>query len=620
MIPKVKNYYRHNSLNYELLLKQGIHKTKNPPTVEDVLEWIKVYQNREVGGSISAIRNYLENHQGYTFGETTIRRHIKKFFQNDKYAKYFGKDLSYEEWVKIYKRNYFREDMPVDPKTQSHEYILLYNLKKNQYQRVFIKDLENPELSENLNEFQILGISNKLQPEKVNISRVIKGEPRECLEIICSHGSVIITPDQFLFTIDEDCNVIEIKGSDLKVGMPILMPRILGIEPNDEPLDLINCGKLTNINNTQYIEQFGKKAYRFVKKNANLGTILGQYEAEGTIPSKYQPATVISVSTDYEYIQKLQKILKELFGLEFQIDAKRVTKCKNCGSNTIEKEKQNICPKCERGIYNEYYVLRTKTKLAKSIFTEGLGIKHAYSYLKELPSFLYNSPTECEKGFILSYFKGDGSEQDYRHKGGTFTLNFETTSRRLVFGLNLFMKKLGVIMSVSEHDPPSSRPNSKKLYSMMIRGSSNFEKLKQHFDNLPEIDYTTSDLRSSVNKQILLRKLNLELQKIHGISLRDLSNKGIIPKNAVHIATQLKRKSNLSEVLLLKTLDGLKNENVVSPLIEKLERVFRNNTFTKIKKIQSSKPSYESYNISVEGLGHCSGTAFIYVKSKKNKK
>ena len=619
MPPIVKRYCEHFNLNYEeLLLKHGIQKTKNPPSDKDIIEWIKIYQDPEIGGSISAIRNNLEKHLGYTYGETTIRRHIKNFFQKRKYAKYFGTNLTYEGWMTTYKRTYFREEMPLDPKTQSHEYILLYNSKTNQYQRVFIKDLENPELLENLNEFQILGISRKLQPEKVNISRFVKGKPQESLEITCSHGSVIITPDQFVFTIDDDGNIIEVKGSDLKVGMPILMPRILRIDPNDEPLDLINCGKLINKNNVQYIEQFAKNANRFVKKNAKLGEILGQYAAEGTIPSKFQPGTVISVSTDKEYIQKLQKTVKEVFELEFQIQAKRVLKCKNCGSKTIEKGKLNICPKCEDGVYNEIYELKTKTKLAKAIFTEGLGLKHAYSYSKELPSILYNSPPECEKGFILSYFKGDGSELDYRYKGGTFELNFVTTSRRLVFGLNFLMKKLGVIMNVRTHKP-SNRPNSKKLYQMNIRGSSNFEKLKPLFDKLPELNFSTSDIKTAANTQALIRKLNLELQKMRGISLRDLSNKGIIPKNALHIATQLKRKTNLSEVLLLKTLDGLKNEKISTPLVEKLENIFRNNTFTRIKKIRSSKIPKTSYIISVEGLGYCSGTAFIYVKSKKIK-
>ncbi len=617
----VKKYFKQNSLIYEeFKVKHGNRKSTQTATDEDVIKWIKIYQDREVGGSISAIRKNLENHQGYTYGETTIRRHIKKFFQNNKYAKYFGADLSYEGWMKMYKRKYFREDLPLDPKIQSHEYILLFKTKTNQYQCVFIKDLENPEFLKNMEEFQILGISNKLQPEKVNIRRFMKTKPQESLEIICNHGSVIITPDQFLFTIDNDCNIIEIKGSELKIGMPILMPRILKINPNNEPLDLINCGMMISKNNVQYIEQFDKKAYRFVKKNAKLGAILGQYEAEGTFPSKYQPATVISVSTDYEYIQKLQKIVKEVFGLEFQIIARRVKECKNCGSKTIENGNQNICPKCENGIYNECYELRTKTKLAKSIFTQGLGLKHAYSYLKELPSFLYNSTPDCEKGFISSYFKGDGSERDYRTKGGTFDLNFETTSRRLVFGLNLLMKKLGVIMSVSVHDPPSTRPNSKKLYSMVIRGSSNFEKLKHIFDNLPEIDYTTSDIKTAANTHALIRKLNLELQKTHGISLRDLSNKGIVPENATHIATQIKRKTNLSEVLLLKTLDGLKNENITTSLIKKLERVFRNNTFTKIKKINSSKTTNETYKIFLDRIGYCSGTAFVYVKSEENTK
>ncbi len=619
MVPIIKTYCKKNNINYEeFLAEYGIHKAKKPPSDDDVFDWIKMYQDQDKGGSIPAIRKYLEKFQGYTLGETTIRRHIKNFFLDSKYKEYFGEDLTYEEWIEIYKRKYFREDIPLDPKIQSHEYILLHNIKNNQYKRIFIKDIENPELSENMEEIQIFGISNNLQPKKLNINHIEKNNPQESLEIVCRHGSVIITPDQYLFTIDDDCNIIEIKGSDLKVGTPILMPRFLEVYSNDELLDLINCGRLVIHNNTHYLEQYGKKAYRYIKKDSKLGAILGQYESEGTMPSKFRPNTVISVSVDKDYIQRLQKIIKEVFGLEFQIVKRRVNKCKKCGSKTIENGIYNKCPKCEIGIYKEYYELKTKIKLAKTIFTEGLGLEHAYSYLKEIPSFLYNAPIDCEQNFILSYFKGDGSERDYRDNGGNFDLNFETSSRRLVFGLNFLMRKVGVIMTVSEHNPPSNRPNSKIMYSMIIRGSSNYEILKSYFSSLPDIDFTTSDLKTSVNTQVLLRKLNLELQKIYDISLRDLSKNGVIPKNAVYVATQITRKTNLSEVLLLKTLEGLKRSNKMTPLAKKMENVFRKNTFTKIKRIIPSKISSNSYNISVDGKGYCSGTSFIYVKSEES--
>ena len=619
MVPIVKTYCKHNNLNYEeFLVEYGIHKTKKPPTDEDVLDWIKIYQKRDVGGSIPAIMKYLDNRQGYSLGETTIRRHIKRFFLKGKYKEYFGEDLTYEEWIEIYKRKYFREDIPLDPKIQSHENILLHDINNNQYKRIFIKDLKNPVFSENMEKIQIFGISNNLQPKKLNINHIEKNNPQESLEIVCKHGSVIITPNQYLFTIDDDCNLIEINGCDLEVGMPILMPRFLDVNSNDEPLDLINCGKLIINNNTQYIEQYAKTAYRYVEKAPYLGEIMGQYESEGTMPSKYRPNTVISVSVDRQYIHKIQRIAKEIFGLDFRINTKRVKKCKNCGSKTIENGRYNVCPKCENGIYKECYVLKTKTKLAKTIFTEGLGLEHAYSYLKEIPSFLYNAPIDCEQNFILSYFKGDGSQRDYRDNGGNFDLNFETSSRRLVFGLNFLMRKVEVIMSVNEHRPPLNRPNSKTMYSMIIRGSSNYEILKSYFSSLPEIDFTTSDLKTSVNTQVLLRKLNLELQKIYGISLRDLSKNAVIPKNAVYVATQITRRTNLSEVLLLKTLEGLKRSNKMTPLAKKMENVFRKNTFTKIKRIIPSKISSNSYNISVDGKGYCSGTSFIYVKSEES--
>lgn len=620
MVRFVKKFFGQNNLNYEEFYNEyGDYKTIITPSDGEILEWIKIYQDRDTGGSISAIIRYLENNQGYSRAETTLRRHIKKFFKDGKYKDHFDEDLAYNEWIGIYNRKYFREDIPLDPKTQSHEYILLHNIVKNEYKRIFVKDLENLKLLENIEELQIFGISNELHPNELKINHIEKNQPQESLEIVCKHGSVRITPDQYLFTTDDDCNLIEINACDLQVGLPILMPRLLEVELNEHPLDLINCGKIVINDNSQLIKQFKTTAYRYVEKTPNLGTIIGQYMAEGTFPYKYQPQTTISVSIDELYVQKLQEIVKGIFGLDFRIITQRVKECKSYGSETIENGAYNICPNCY-GRYKEYYELLTKTKLAKTIFTEGLGLEHTYSYLKELPPFLYNAPTECEKSFISSYFRGDGSERDYRDKDGNFDLNFETSSRRLVFGLNFLMKKLGVIMSVNEHEPPPSRPNSKLMYSMIIRSSSNFEILKHLFMDLPEIDYTTSDLKTSVNTQVLLRKINLELQKRYGISLRDLYRKGIIPKNAVHVATQIKRKTNLSEVLLLKTLDGLKKHNYMTPLAKKMEQIFRKNTFTKIKKIGCSETSNESYKISVDGLGYCSGTSFIYVKTNSEPK
>ncbi|KKM71344.1 hypothetical protein LCGC14_1431590, partial [marine sediment metagenome] len=68
----------------------------------------------------------------------------------------------------------------------------------------------------------------------------------------------------------------------------------------------------------------------------------------------------------------------------------------------------------------------------------------------------------------------------------------------------------------------------------------------------------------------------------------------------------------------LRTLDGLKKSNKLTSLSKRMENVFRNNTFTKIKGIIPSKISSNSYNLFVDGIGYCSGTSFIYVKSKSD--
>ncbi|MBY8981785.1 MAG: hypothetical protein KGD57_02480 [Candidatus Lokiarchaeota archaeon] len=109
--------------------------------------------------------------------------------------------------------------------------------------------------------------------------------------------------------------------------------------------------------------------------------------------------------------------------------------------------------------------------------------------------------------------------------------------------------------------------------------------------------------------------MNVELQNIYNISLRDLSNREIIPKNATYVANQLKRKTNLSEVLLLRTLDGLKKFNFMTPLANRMEKLFRYNTFTRVKWIIPSNKQNKYYRISINGLGYCCGTNFVYIKS-----
>ena len=57
MVPIVKTYCEQNNLNYEeFLIEHGIHKTKKPPTDEDVLDWIKIYQNRDLGESVWRVK------------------------------------------------------------------------------------------------------------------------------------------------------------------------------------------------------------------------------------------------------------------------------------------------------------------------------------------------------------------------------------------------------------------------------------------------------------------------------------------------------------------------------------------------------------------------------------
>jgi hypothetical protein len=621
IVPIVKRYCEKFEIDYNKLLhKYGKKKFPKRPTDKEIIKYIEIYQNPKNGGSIPAIVRYFLKNFGYSRGETTIRHSIRNIFQQGKYKRHFNRDLTYNTWLDEYKLEYFREKMPLDPKLQSHEYIMMHDRHNNIYKRVFIKDLNKHHFQRNLSNFTIMGLSNELYPKELKITNIQQIRNQENLEIICRHGSIIVTPKQRLFTIDDNCNIIEIPACDLKQGTPLLMPRAFVTKINYKPLDFFDCGRLIIRDGKFYIEQNNISALRFINKGPVIGEIEGQYASEGTMPSLTQPTTKITSSIDREYVAQLQSKLKKTFGLNFYIGTRRTTTCKKCKIRTYTEGEYDICPECNAS-YHENYELLIKTELASTIFTKGLGLKHAYSYLKEFAPFIYNAPLRCLQEFILSYLRGDGSKRDYRDKNGSFDLNIETSSRRMVFGLNFLMRKLGVIISVYEHSPPPERTNSKLMYTLDFRGSSNYEILNKFIEDLPEPDYTTSDIKSCVENQILMRKLNEELKKIHNISLAQLVSREIVPQNANYIATQIKRKANLSEIMLLRTLDSLKQHGYITPLANKMERVFRQNTFTQVKRIMKSKIKGDYYKLIVDGLGFCCGTSFVYVKSEKaNKK
>ena len=620
IVPIVKRYCKKFEINYnELWHKYGKKKFPKTPTDKEIITYIKIYQDPINGGSIPAIIRYFVKNFGYSRGETTIRRSIKKFFQQGKYKKHFNRDITYNAWLDEYKLDYFREKMPLDPKLQSHEYIMIHDRHDNIYKRVFIKDLNKQHFQRNLSSFTIIGLSNEFYPKELKITNIQHIRNQETIEIICRHGSIVIASEQFLFTIDDDCNIIEIPACDLKQGTPLLMPRIFKTKNNCKPLDFFECGRQIIRDGKFYIEQNNATAFRYIKKDSTIGEIAGQYASEGTMPSLTQPITKITSSIDRKYVEQLQNMVNKILGLNFHFGTRRTRICKKCKIRTKEVGEYDICPKCGAK-YHENYELLNKSELVSTIFTKGFGLKHAYSYLKEPAPFVYNAPLRCLQDFILSYLRGDGSERDYRYKNGSFDLNIETSSRRMVFGLNFIMRRLGVVLIVSEHSPPPERSESTLMYSLIIRGSSNYDLLNEFIENLPEPDYTTRDIETSVNTQTLMRKLNYELKNIHNVSLKQLAEENIVPKNAHHVATQISRKTNLSEILLLKTLDGLNQHGYMTPLAHKMERTFRQNTFTQVKEIKKHKKKGNYYILSVDGLGFCCGTSFVYVKSEKTNK
>lgn len=457
-----------------------------------------------------------------------------------------------------------------DVELNANELILIYNadLKSNE-----LVELRNIQINKNS---QVLGLKISDQLKEIRVHEIIKTKGIS-FNIICKHGTLSLTENNSLYTVDDDLNFIKIPVKNVREGMPILMPRVIHVVEDHSPLDFSRCGEVIEENGIQYVKKARTKAFRFVKKNFDLGYILGQYCAEGSMS-----LVSISCGNDKSEMEKVANLVEKTFGYK------------------------PFFARSNKEQYKTVYSVESNTILIKSIFTQGLGLEVKHAPFKEIPPFLYNAPIECVKGFIFGFTKGDGSIGEYVRKRSfqsspsrAITCRLSTSSRRLVFGLSFLLKRLGINAEISKREfDDVEHPSWHDAYTLHIVGKSNIKNLREFIPNLPKYGKYARGKVPSINLNPWIKQLNIELKDKYYLSLRMLVEKKHIPNIAAKCAQENNHK-NISEGNLLKTLDFLQSSGYMTPIINKLCKIFENYTFTNVKTVEVNNKLDDIYYLSI---------------------
>ncbi|MFX1295060.1 MAG: anaerobic ribonucleoside-triphosphate reductase [Promethearchaeota archaeon] len=462
---------------------------------------------------------------------------------------------------------------------KSDELVLLYNEDTHLFG---LTEISKALVNENISTF---GFDKNNQPKIMNVEKLIKHPKRETFEIRTQHGLISVTNSHSLFSVDEELNIVDVAGKDVKIGTPLLMSREINVPENNLPLDLNGCCECLVENGVHFVKQAVTKAYRFIEKTYELGYILGHYIAEGTMKG-----VTITCGNDKSEMEKVAKLVKEIFGLPATL-------------GKIHQER-----------YLPVYNVTSRSKLANNIFTKGIGLEPVLSISKEIPPFLYNAPIECIKGFLAGIIIGDGSISDYTKKDSPrrdVYVRIWTSSKKLVFGINFLLKRLGIIARISKREfDQDENPNWHDAYELRIVGKKNLELLREFISEIPDV--SGRDTSPTIDLNPWMKRLNDELKDQHGTSLRKLVTAGLIPFVAAKCA-QPTYNRNISESALLKTLEALLELNYITPTGSKLYQLFMKNTLTKVLSIEEEKTMDHVYDLSVpENENFIAGIGQIY--------
>ncbi len=547
---------------------------------------------------IFKIMSQIDTEEGLFNLEKVIRKDLIQFFGLETSVNikekeinnqvFFDEEIIQEDKLQRINDVYEKERTPIEEnlfsKMQQNELVLLFDLNTNSYNLIEIKEIENYKNS------YIFGLDENFELKKIPIEGIKKKYRDFSLNLTLKHGILSLSKQHKLLSVDENLNIIQITAENVKEGTPILMPRVIDVNEDDSPLDFSNCGEIIVEKGIEYVKNALTKAFRFVEKNFEVGYILGHYCSEGSM--KHITFTCGNNKTEME---KVAFLIERNFGYTPYIATH------------------------DKADYNTVYSVNSNSILIKSMFSTGLGLKLEKAPFKEIPSFLYNAPIECVKGFIAAYLEGDGSEVVYTREGSPrrdVLVSFYTSSRKLVFGLSFLLKRLGISSYIRKREFDNvEHPSWYNAYHLEIKGKRNLSILRKFIPSIPEIGHFGRDIEPVIDLNPWMKKMNVELKENYAISLRMLSEKGKIPYIAARCA-QKNSTMNISEGKLLDTLSFLIKKKYNTPVVEKLWMKFAKNTFTKVKSIEFNNENNNIYDLTVPFYEiFTSGIGQIYIKN-----
>ncbi len=461
-----------------------------------------------------------------------------------------------------------------------------------QFYLVYLEDLNLYKLYESqelMNNYNISTYS--MSSDGISCLMPVEGFSKKICNTIIKISSrfddILLSQNQSIYSIDDKLNIYKILAFKLKSGDRILMPRKLKVLVNDNPLDLKDCGFVCEINGKEYIT-FGKSKLfnipRFIKKDFDLGFILGQYIAEGSM-------NIINLTcgTNKNIIMKVSEKVKKVLGIKFR----------------LEQEK--------RENYKNAFKLRNESLLIKSIFTKGIGLKPALAHQKEIPPFIYNAPSDCVKGFLRGFTLGDATIKEQIRNSinmRNIKVRLYTSSPRLVFGINFLLKRFGIITNLEKIELSKKNPNWHDHYIIHIMGKRNYELLRKFVPETPMPKDKAPGKKCILYLNPWLKKVNIELKELYNYTFHSLYIKGLIGSPIHKLLYQGK---NISENYLLRILTDIIKHGVTTPTLNILYSLFRHNTINLINKVKIEKMSYTSKKLITKEGNYISGLNQSYI-------
>ncbi len=377
---------------------------------------------------------------------------------------------------------------------------------------------------------------------------------------------VEVTKGHSLFAL-KNCQLIEIKSENLKVGDYLVIPESLPVLESEQVINLLEWMP----KKPGYHLEKGSIFYRSrcigpikLKVEDKFCRLLGYYMAEGSAP---RHLSIVLNITEIDLAGEIKLLISKLL---------------KCSINT--------------GIRGNAQEISFGTPFLGRIFKNWFG-NNATS--KKIPEFIFSASEKQKLNFLGAYINGDGSiDKGPKHS----RIRVKTASRKLASDLLYLFSSIGIIARLDHIEQAPTRFIGKykfkatQSYVIRIQGREYISKLlfylskkfQDYFNAYYESDERVSYTQTHAPEALPVREINL---------LEEVS-----PKSGTTLAQVYRdlrdQRSNLSQLLINRQIIQRDAEMIGNPLKYYLSGDL---LFDPIKKIEVSEYEGPVYDLSVPG-------------------